>query len=194
MNSLDVLVHKVFLEPNRMKFGDLHNALMDYFDEHNIDYQKYHAVTDEEGSEISVMCMGIFSLLKLVSHVETAEKEMYLRQYIHAMSTLIRRTNFMEESHSLINYIQSFWKEEETSQELKAFSHALRTIRDRFGDAYHDDYMILLTLTTLAFHQTFPDTIEEFQEDWESHLAEMVELDTHYDLYSTGNVRQYITF
>lgn len=182
LSTLDLLVQKTFLDRHGMRFGDMHAALSDYFDEHKVNYMKYHSATDSVGSSISVMCMGIFAGLKVVKSNGRIEQEQFLRRYLTSLTHLIETTNYMEDHNSFLHYVESFWKEE---KEPTPFEWILPSIQLMVKPHwFHDDYMIQLTLITLAFYHAMKG--EEYKYMWMSCLREMVDMDTTHCFYDNG--------
>ena len=80
---MELLLDKIFFEPNKMRFGDMHNAITDYFDENNIKYTKYLAPSDCSGSEVSIFVLGIFAHLRTFKN--HPEQRKHINQYINEL-------------------------------------------------------------------------------------------------------------
>jgi hypothetical protein len=189
--SVDLLIRKTFLEQGGMRFGDMFAGLTDFFKAQRVNLQKYQSISDSDGSFVSVMSMGVFAMLKVYTGVERMEKEQLLQTYLVRLCYLIRTTDYMRESNSLVNYIKSLMGEIVVGD--NPFREALHDVHDWFGScSFHDDYFILLALVTLAFYQTQPD--HELKEEWQAALQCMVDMDHENGFYDDGHSRVLVAF
>lgn len=194
--TLNLFIRKVFLEETQMRFGDMKNALTDYFDDNFVDYRRYQSLMDNDGSLMSVLSMGVFAMLKTVASVDRQAKEELLRTYVITLSHLIQTTNYMQDNeNSLIQYFRSFWGYPSSSSPVSSvdheFSDTLQEIQEWVGDHdFHLEYMILLALVTLAYYQTFP----EGKRDWQHALQQMIAMDTEHGFYDHSESRVPVTF
>ena len=90
---MEILLDKIYLETNKMRFGDMHNAITDYFDENEVDHSKYIAPSDPIGSETSMFILGIFALLRTFKNHH--DQRNIVKQYINELFfTSNRRIEF----------------------------------------------------------------------------------------------------
>jgi hypothetical protein len=121
---MQTVLKKIFLENSedgyKMRFGDMHNAMTDYFNEHNIDYTKYLSFSDADCSVVSTMSMGIFSALMVYKGDENQKN--LIGQYISELSHLINTTDYMKNNfnigfESIKEYFESIFSNEKKEDE-----------------------------------------------------------------------------
>ena len=147
---MEILLNKIFLEPHRMRFGDMYIALKDYFDDNNICYSKYHIDNDPDGTENAIFSLGIFAFLKTCKN-HPQQREM-VQQYIEEMVKIIKTTDFMSgdtSCSSIISYFDSNEIMYDGDTNKEQFENICMTINIRFS--YSVESIIQLSLTALAF-------------------------------------------
>jgi len=198
-----------------MRFGDLFIALNDYFNEHHINYMKYHSYGDADGSCVSSMTMGIFACLK--TYESDPHQRDNTRKYILELSKLINTTNYMNKNESILETIASYFTSNKTEEKDDFDKINNQTIpyiiseffdNTKYSDFYyinklinkllegHEDYIIQLTLVTLAFSMTLDDTESRplLFSKFLYKLREMNKLSYNFHFYDDGNCRKYIKF
>lgn len=114
---MNTLLNKIFIEQNQIRFGDLFNALNDYFVDHNVDYSKYD---DAEGSAVSTFSLGVLAVLKTYSN--SNNKRIQVENYINNLIAILRRSKYEHLDTSLSNIfrsITSFFNSGENSYDKK---------------------------------------------------------------------------
>jgi hypothetical protein len=120
---MNTVLNKIFLENSqdgyKMRFGDMHNTITDYFMENKIDYTKYLSDTDVETSVVSTMSMGIFSALMV--YKGSSDQKNLISNYITELSQLINTTDYMRSNfnigfESIKKYFESFFENDEKKE------------------------------------------------------------------------------
>jgi len=199
---MDILLNKIYLESNKMRFGDMHNAITDYFDENDIDHAKYIAPSDPIGSETSMFILGIFALLRTFKN--HPDQRNIVKKYINELCTVIDTTNYIEEIYGLPNMddivdsIKSFFGSNDESHikdddlVRNRFNHLLKIMNDIPPKTDTDSLIIQLTIPVLAFENIVNDsnTIKEYI----INLKELWLDKAEHNVYETPNYRGYIEF
>jgi hypothetical protein len=214
---MEVILNKIFLEKNQIRFGDLFISLNDYFNDHHIDYMKYHAYADPVGSCVSTMTMGIFACLK--TYKGNPNQRDNTRKYILELSKLINNTDYTNKNKSILDNIASYFNSNETEEKddfdkdkinNQSIPYIISQFFDntKYSDFYyinklvnkliegHEDYITQLTLVTLAFSMTLDDveSMPHLFSEFLIKLIEMNKLSDKFNFYDDGNCRKYITF
>ena len=200
--EMEQLLDKIYLESNKMRFGDMHNAVTDYFDENNIDHAKYIFPSDPIGSETSMFILGIFALLRTFKN--HPDQRNILKQYINELCTVIDTTNYIQEIYGLPNMddivdsIKSFFGSNNESHKkdddlLKnRFNHLVKIMNKIPPKTDTDSCIIQLTIPVLAFENIINDS--NIVKEYIINLKEIV-LDTDkHNVYENSNYRCYIEF
>lgn len=149
---MNVLLNKIFLEQNQIRFGDLCNTLTDYFDDHHVDYSKYHSLTDSEGSTVSTFSLGLIAVLKTFSNSSnTNNQRIQIENYVNNLITILNKSKYehVEPSiYSIFSSINSFFNYHEKEEEKEYFSQYDRikpevipyVISDRFDNSKYSDF------------------------------------------------------
>jgi hypothetical protein len=207
-NTKDLLSNKIFLEQSesghKMRFGDLFNALEDYFVDTNIDYKKYHPVSDQTGCEVSTWVLCTFAVLKTFN--SQPEQKEFLKKYIGKIGELINDTNYIDEYNTIqsITDIFTSWFTHNSTQQLDIpiisenytnWKYIYSLLRNMWDD-FHDDYIILLCIGTLGFTNLIVNQPNRFEllGKYLTNLKLMVQLDNTYCFYDRANYRGYIDF
>lgn len=200
---MEILLDKIYLETNKMRFGDMHNAITDYFDDNEVDHAKYIAPSDPIGSETSMFILGIFALLRTFKN--DPDQRNIVKQYINELCTVIDTTNFMQEIYGLPNMddivdsIKSFFgsKDDDLLDENKPirnrFNHLVKILNKTLPNTYtNSEIIIQLTIPVLVFENIVNDSniINEYIRNLKEVVLDTVEL----NVYEKSNYRGYIEF
>jgi hypothetical protein len=206
---MDIILNKIFLEKSydgdgyQLRFGDMYNTITDYFDEMNVNYMKYHSLTDSICSTISTLSVGIFAMLKTYKGSECQRDKVDI--YISKLISLINTTNYKKDyEFSFIDSIKSYFNESEDKKESesenkedKEFENINKLIISSFSDkSYHEDYLIQLSLVSFAFIKMVEDQNDQ-SELFSKFLIKLKEMDNVsyiYNFYDNPNYRGYIKF
>jgi hypothetical protein len=200
---MEILLDKIYLESNKMRFGDMHNAITDYFDENEVEHAKYIAPSDPIGSETSMFILGIFALLRTFRN--HPDQRNIVKQYINELCTVINATNFIQEIYGLPNMddivdsIKSFFGSkdddllDENEQIRNRFNHLVKILnKTLFNTGTNSPITIQLTISVLVFENIVNDS--NIINEYIRNLKEVV-LDTEeINVYETSNYRGYIKF
>jgi hypothetical protein len=220
---MEQVLNKIFLERTeseyQFRFGDFYNTMTDYFNEHHIDYMKYTSYDDREESTISTLTMCIFSLLK--TYKNSHQQRSMVTNYITRLCMLINTTNHMIENNlldvsSIISNIRSYFICECGNSNIEINSESIpyvisnhlfeidytdfnsikKIINTIFSDKYHDDYIIQLSLGTLAFTSLIDEENNKIEliSIYLKNLKEMNKLSDKFNFYDKPNYRGYIKF
>ena len=198
---MEILLDKIYLETNKMRFGDMHNAITDYFDENDVDHTKYIAPSDPIGSETSMFILGIFALLRTFKNHH--DQRNIVKQYINELCTVINTTNFMQEIYGLPNMddivdsIKSFFGSkdddllDENEQNRNRFNRLVKILNKTLSST-DSPITIQLTISVLVFENIINDS--NIINEYIRNLKEMA-LDTEeLNVYEKSNYRGYIEF
>jgi hypothetical protein len=208
---MEVLLNKIFLESNRMRFGDMHNAITDYMDDNAVEYTKYLAPADNEGSEVSMFVLGIFALLRtLKNHSNQSEQRKIVKQYIDELCNVIDTTNFMNEQYDLpdldgiVDSIKSFFGSNDDPAKkddrvldkhqliTNRFNDLLKIMTEMLPSSYSDLCVLQLTIPVLVFENTFENS--NILDEYIINLKELVIDTDEHNVYDEPNYRGYIEF
>ena len=198
---MEQLLDKIYLESNKMRFGDMHNAITDYFDENDVDHAKYIIPDAPIGSETSIFILGIFALLRTFKN--HPEQRSIVKKYIDELCKIIDATNFIEELYefpSIVDSITSFFSsgsdnkdKDDSDDEFEDLVN--KSIRNRFNRLLNimnmnktlrntdSDIIIQLTIPVLVFEN-------EYITEYITNITELLILTGEYE----PNDRRYIEF
>ena len=210
---MEILLNKIYLEQNKMRFGDMHNAITDYFDDNGVDYTKYLAPSETSGSETSTFILGIFALLR--TYKNHPEQRKIAKLYIDELCTVIDTTNFLNDYldlpsiDSIVNSIKSFFSSDENLYKkdddlldkntvLKnRFNHMVNIMYEVFPKSYAADSLIQLTITVLVFENIMNDYTENNDDVFNRYIKNLKEITSKTDengICGESNCRRYIEF
>ena len=165
---MEQLLDKIYLESNKMRFGDMHNAITDYFDENDVDHAKYIFPSEPIGSETSIFILGIFALLRTFKN--HPDQRNILKQYINELCTVIDTTNYIQEIYGLPNMddivdsIKSFFGSNDESYKKdddllrNRLNHILKIMNEIPPKTDTDSVIIQSSIPVLAFENIINDS------------------------------------
>lgn len=213
---MEQILNKIYLESNKMRFGDMYNAITDYFDDHEIDHAKYIVPSDPIGSETSIFVVGIFAALRTFKNHINQRK--IIKKYIEELSIVIKSTNYIKEYYEMpsmddmINSIKSYFNSDQSNiDNHKKYDDLLNidsknhytyifNMLKKLYSSYMNDTIIQLSVTTLAFLNTINNMEEYFDDNeillnrYNLHLKELFIETGNYGVYDEPNYRGYIDF
>ena len=201
---MEQLLDKIYLESNKMRFGDMHNAITDYFDENYVDHAKYIIPDSHNGGETSIFILGIFALLRTFKN--HSEQRSIVKKYIDELCKMIDTTNFIEELYefpSIVDSITSFFSSDSDNKDKDDSDDEFedlvnKSIRNRFNRLLNimnmnktlrntdSDIIIQLTIPVLVFENVMDEYITEYI----TNITELLILTGEYE----PNDRRYIEF
>jgi hypothetical protein len=211
---MEIILNKIYLEQNKMRFGDMHNAITDYFDDNGVDYTKYLAPSETEGSETSMFILGIFALLR--TYKNHPEQRKIVKLYIDELCTVIDTTNFLNDYLDLpsidgiIDSIKAFFSSNEELYKknddlldkntvLKnRFNHMVNIMYKVLPKSYAADCVIQLTISVLVF-ENIMNVLKDYSNDnvFNQYIINLKEITSETDengICGESNCRGYIEF
>ncbi len=207
---METINKKIFLETHqsgyKMRFGDMFNILLDYFEDNSINYEKYHPYTDSKYCEISTFSICAFATLRTFKN---PKEQNIAGEYIEKLAQIIEETNYIEENndYSIVKVIGSFFNEEQTEQNEQLiltdnytdFKYINSLLYKLFKDEqyrYHTDFIVLLTVGTIAFTSIIKNQANrfEFLSSYLSNLKQLVNSKDFESVYDEPNNRNFIYF
>jgi hypothetical protein len=214
---MEQLLDKIYLESNKMRFGDMHNAITDYFDENNVDHAKYIIPDDSPGSETSMFILGIFSFLRTFKN--HPDQRAIVKKYIDELCKMIDTTYFIEELYELPNILDSITSffssndskdsdDSDNSDKEDEFEDLVqnKSIRNQFNRLLNimnktfrnidSDIIIQLTIPVLAFENVMVNMDNEYIVDITEYITNIKDLLILTEEYTDfqPNYRGYIEF
>ena len=165
---MEQLLDKIYLESNKMRFGDMHNAITDYFDENDVDHAKYIFPSEPIGSETSIFILGIFALLRTFKN--HPDQRNIVKKYINELCTVIDTTNYIQEIYGLPNMddivdsIKSFFGSNDESYKKdddllrNRLNHILKIMNEIPPKTDTDSVIIQSSIPVLAFENIINDS------------------------------------
>jgi len=225
---MDLLIRKIFFEDcdsghrdapqgikmrlwcHKIRFGDLHNALTDYFVDKNI---KYKPICYSLEQLVISLSLGVLAVLK--TYKNNDEQEMMLDNYIRQLHTVITTTNYNKQSiFSCISvktndhddlyknifdikkvnqyHIADLFYNDDTYTNYDYVERIIKIIFNR----YTDNYITTLSLITFAFTNMINE-LDDRIELLTIFINELINLDIFSDennLIDNTNYRGYIEY
>jgi hypothetical protein len=215
---MELLIRKIFFEHSdsgsgyKIRYGDLHNALTDYFVDKNI---KYKPICSSLEQLIISLSLGVLAVLK--TYKNNDKQEMMVDNYIRQLYTVFTICNYNK--HSIFScisvktndhddkyknifdikkvnqyHIADIFYNDDTYTNYDYVERIISIIFNRY--TYTDDYITTLSLITFAFTNMINE-LDDRIELLTIFINELINLDTFSDehnLIDNTNYRGYIEY